>query len=112
MKQTLSVHEVAGLLMKDKHNNGFSYEGCIALAEYFEEVETEINEEIEIDIVAIRCDWTEYDDFTKAFKDYNGYHPNSNSELDDDEKEKECEKYFQTRTFVIKFDKGVLIKQF
>jgi ubiquitin C-terminal hydrolase len=46
--------------------HGFSYEGARALFEYYEEFE----EDIPFDPVAIRCDFTEYENFEAVQKDY------------------------------------------
>jgi hypothetical protein len=46
--------------------HGFSYEGSKALFEYYEEFE----EDIPFDPVAIRCDFTEYENFEAVQKDY------------------------------------------
>jgi hypothetical protein len=46
--------------------HGFSYEGSKALFEYYEEFE----EYIPFDPVAIRCDFTEYENFEAVQKDY------------------------------------------
>jgi AraC-like DNA-binding protein len=110
MKQNLTEYEVAHLLLKDKENNGFSYEGCFALAGYLSDLEGETGSEMDIDVVALRCDWTEYSDFITAYKDFTGCHPNA--EVEDYEKEADSEGYFQTRTQVIKFKGGVLIQSF
>jgi hypothetical protein len=46
--------------------HGFSYEGSKALFEYYEDFE----EDIPFDPVAIRCDFTEYENFEAVQKDY------------------------------------------
>ena len=46
--------------------HGFSYEGATALFEYYEDFE----EDIPFDPVAIRCDFTEYENFEAVQKDY------------------------------------------
>jgi hypothetical protein len=52
-----------------QEQNGFSYEGAKALFEYYEDFE----EDIHFDPVAIRCDFTEYENFEAVQKDYQGY---------------------------------------
>lgn len=49
----------------------FSYEGKKALFEYLEEYERECQGRIELDIIAICCDYTEYANFEELQKDYN-----------------------------------------
>ena len=38
----------------------FSYDGLIALWEYFEEYEEDTGEEIDLDVIAICCEYYEY----------------------------------------------------
>ena len=60
MKKTLSTWEAADFLFQDK-NAGWTRAGAFALVEYLEELEYDLDEEIELDVVAIRCDFSEYD---------------------------------------------------
>ena len=46
----------------------FSYEGLKALYGYFEELSEDQN--IEFDVIAICCDFTEYENFEEIKKDY------------------------------------------
>jgi hypothetical protein len=42
--------------------DNFSYPGLLALWEYFEEYEDSTGEEIELDVIAICCEYSEYKD--------------------------------------------------
>jgi hypothetical protein len=59
---TISEYQFSDEMIK----HGFSYEGSKALFEYYEEFE----EYIPFDPVAIRCDFTEYENFEAVQKDY------------------------------------------
>lgn len=59
IKNTLSVSQLADLL-RDDDNAGWSYCGAGVLAQYIEDLSDDIGEDIEADIVAIRCDFSEY----------------------------------------------------
>ena len=59
---TISEYQFSNEMIK----HGFSYEGSKALFEYYEEFE----EDIPFDPVAIRCDFTEYENFEAVQKDY------------------------------------------
>ena len=59
MKHTLSTYEIADSLYRDEYAS-WSYEGAQAMAEYLEQLEEDIGEEFEMDIVAIRCEFSEY----------------------------------------------------
>ena len=48
----------------DTYKNNFSYEGLKALYEYFEEfAECQDSKTFELDVIAICCDFTEYENF-------------------------------------------------
>ena len=59
MKTTISTHEAALLLLSDAPA-GWTREEAFALAEYYEQLEEDTGEEIDLDVVAIRCEWTSY----------------------------------------------------
>jgi hypothetical protein len=67
MKMMLSTYAVADLLLADNNAN-WSQAGAIALACHLEESET--GEEMEFDAVAIRCDYSEYQDLGLWAEDY------------------------------------------
>ena len=58
MKQTINVYQFRDAFMNLRPNN-FSYEGLISLFEWFEEYEASTDTEIDLDVIAICCDYTE-----------------------------------------------------
>jgi hypothetical protein len=60
--------------------NQFSYEGKKALFDYLEEYERECQDRMELDIIAICCDYTEYANLEALQEDYSVY---SMEELED-----------------------------
>ena len=50
--------------------NQFSYDGINNLLEYFEEYEDSTGEQIELDVIAICCDFTEYEDLKEFHNEY------------------------------------------
>ena len=54
----------------DTYKNNFSYEGKIALFNYLEEYEEETGEKIEFDLIALCCDYTEYESIEKVLENY------------------------------------------
>ena len=69
MKQTITENQFVDAIVGDDYNN-MSYEGAQALFEYIEEYEDSIGEETELDVVAIRCEWTEYENIEEVSRDY------------------------------------------
>lgn len=108
MKKTLTTYEVADKLKADT-NARWSYAGALALAEYLEEVEQSNGEAMELDVVAIRCDFSEYATALEAAKEYD-FEPEEDD--DDEAKEEAALKYLQDKTSVFEFDGGVIIQKF
>jgi len=63
----------------DTRKNQFSYEGLQALFEYFEELEDSTGETIDFDMIAICCEFTEYDNL----KQYNDEYGKECEEIDE-----------------------------
>lgn len=67
MKRSISKHEfISDVRFKDS----FTYEGASALFDYFEEWESEAEEELEFDPIGIRCDYSEYTSISQFMSDY------------------------------------------
>jgi len=76
-----------------------------ALFEYFERMEEDSDTELELDPVAVCCEWAEYPSALKAAHDYGS----SGKENDTEEAALE---WLQDRTQVVPFDGGLVIQQF
>ena len=105
MKQTLSTLEAANILFNDEFA-GWTYAAAYALVEYLEELEEETGEEMELDRIALRCEFSEYKSAVEAAS----YFDEDFSEFTDSEAVALA--YFDERTNVITFEGGVLIQQF
>ena len=68
MKQTIGFYEFRNAFESLRPDN-FSYEGLSLLWDYFEQYEEDTGEEIELDVIAICCEYSEDDigDFIKAY---------------------------------------------
>jgi hypothetical protein len=58
MKTTVSIYDFRRAFEECRPNN-FSYEALGLLFAYFEELEEGMGEEVELDVIAICCDYTE-----------------------------------------------------
>ena len=58
--------------------DNFSYDGLKALFEYLEEYEEGTGEEVELDVIALCCEYMEYD----SLKEYNDDYGTKYSEID------------------------------
>jgi hypothetical protein len=70
MKQTINFYDFQKAF-QDLRPNNFSYQGLRALFEYLEELEESTGEEIEFDIIALCCDFIEYESVEEYERDYN-----------------------------------------
>ena len=108
MKITLNTNDIVNHLLRDT-NARWSRDGAEALAEHLEEMEDSTGEEMELDVVAIRCDFSEYPSAAEAAGEY-GW---SADETEfDDANESAALSWLNDRTFVISFDGGVIVSQF
>ena len=54
----------------EQYKKNFSYEGLNALYNYLEKYSEDTGKDIEMDIVAFSCDYSEYNDIQEFQKDY------------------------------------------
>jgi hypothetical protein len=117
MKMTLSTNQVADAFKSDQYA-AWSYYGSLALASYLEELEQETGEELELDVVAIRCDYSEYESATLWAVDYfrDDIFASMGIDLDGDETEDEREKlvrgYIRDHGQLIEFTGGIIVSNF
>ena len=82
MKQIISKNQFVKAFDDAGRGNDFSIQGREALFDFFEELESDTGEEIELDVVAICCEFSEYTveglnkdychlDYVQAIKDDN-----------------------------------------
>ena len=70
MKQTISFGQFQDAFYNMNRQNQFSYKGKKALFEYLEEYEDSTGEQIELDIIALCCDYVEYDSLEDFWQEY------------------------------------------
>ena len=70
MKQTISFGQFQDAFYNMDRQNQFTYKGKKALFEFLEEYEDDTDEEIELDVIALCCDYTEYDSLEDFWLEY------------------------------------------
>lgn len=114
MKISLNSYEVADRLMEDQYA-GWSRPGAQALAEYLEEWEADMGEEMELDVCAIRCDFSEYESLScwadNYFSDFQK-DLDIDDEMDEDEINNIIREYIQNHGILIEFDDGIIVSNF
>lgn len=79
----------------------FSFAGKRALFDYLEQYEQETGEDLELDIISLCCDFTEYDSMLEAAQEHD-------KDITD---EKEAREYLEDNTTVIDVQGGGVIIQ-
>ena len=70
MKQSIGFCQFCDAFRNMNRNEQFSYDGKSALFDYLEEYEQSTMEEIELDVIAICCEFTEYENLEEFQNDY------------------------------------------
>ena len=96
MKTTVNIYQFRNEFEQTRPEN-FSYDGLIALFDYLEEYEESCNTEVELDVIALCCEFTEYVDLAEIQQNYTDIE--SMEDLND-------------HTMVIEFDGGIIIQNF
>jgi hypothetical protein len=78
MKQSINDWDFTDAFHKAGRGKQFSYDGLKALFEYLEEYEEGTGEEINLDVIALCCEYAEYD----SLKEYNDAYDTKYSEID------------------------------
>ena len=69
MKQTINFHDFQKAF-QELRPNSFTYDGLRALFEYLEDLEDSIGVEMDFDVIALCCDFTEYENAEEYHNDY------------------------------------------
>ena len=111
VKKTLTTHEIQIAL----HDNGFSYRGAEELAEYLEQLEQDTGEEMELDVLAFRGEYSEYDSLQDWAQDYFSDWKNDldiEEEDEEDEIDEKIRTYLTYNTQFMEFDGGIIVQNF
>jgi hypothetical protein len=72
MYQNVNWHNFQDAFQNMGRGDNFSYEGLRALFDYLEELEEDMGEQIELDVIALCCEYSEIEDDEEAYKEYIG----------------------------------------
>jgi hypothetical protein len=70
MKQTINFYDFSDAFIKAGRGDQFTYQGQRALFDYLEQYEEDCDIEIELDVIALCCDYVEYDSLEEFQLDY------------------------------------------
>lgn len=98
--------------------DNFTRNGLEALYDYLDNLSDDINEHIELDVIAICCDYTQYE---TAYEAMEQYQPEDMPTVDEEDldlieiaekQEQLALEWLNDRTTVITFDGGIIIQNF
>jgi hypothetical protein len=104
MKRTVNKSQFADAFRSAGRQDQFSYAGLNALFGSLEEYEESTGAAIELDVIALCCEYSEHKSALDAAADY-GFDV-------DDENEENALQFLRDNTQVIEFDGGIIIRQF
>ena len=99
MKQAISMYDFERAFVGMNRKENFSYLGKKALFEYLEDLAESTGEEIELDVIALCCEFTEYEDLDEFHCNYD---KRRYPDLDT----------LRDYTQVIEFEEGFIIQNF
>jgi len=117
MKQNVSEYAFRDAFLSSSRKDNFSYNGLTALYDYLIELEDDCDNEIEFDMIAICCEFSEYETAVEAASNYfefEGMHfdEDGNETETADEVEDKALEFLQDNTQVIVFDGGIIIQDY
>lgn len=116
MKTTVNFYRFEQAFRDMGRAEQFSRGALEAIFDYVEEYEQDTGEEIELDVIALCCEWSEYECAADAAVEY-GWSPPSRDEdesYDDFEERKneDAMDWLEDRTQVREFNGGIVMVQF
>ena len=106
MIKTISQNDFINAFDQMGRNTHWSLQGLETLYDFLTKCE-EASNSMELDVIGLDCEFTEYKSALEAIKDYNGGAYESDEENEDDARE-----YFRDNTMLIEFKNGIIIQQF
>jgi hypothetical protein len=110
MKKTVTEDMFVDAFTGAGRGDQFSVSGRRALFEYLEEIDREGAEEMELDVIAICCEFAEYENALEAVSEYSGFEADEDASIE--AREAAALEWLQDRTTVITHDGGVIIAHF
>ena len=108
MKLTIGIYDLADMLVNEAPK-AWTRTGAFELAKWFEEIENDTGDQIEIDLIGIRVSYSEYDSVLEAASEY-GWEPDPTEFAD--QQEAAARQYLEERTEIRLFSGGVLVLNF
>jgi uncharacterized alpha/beta hydrolase family protein len=113
MMQTIGFNQFVDAFHNMNRKENFSYDGLRALFDYLEEYEESTRKPYELDVIALCCEYTEYENLEAYLKECNPAVERKDYDTDEEYKEA-LEEYITHHTQIIKLsgdiDEGFIIQ--
>ena len=109
MKRDVTQYDFEQAFRDYGRNDQFTYEALRALYDYLIELEESCDTEIELDVIALCCEYSEHNTALEAAREY-GFKPDNDETFADHEES--AVNWLNERTQVIVFNGGVIIQGF
>jgi hypothetical protein len=110
MKQTIGFTQFVDAFRAHDRFEQFGFVALRALFDYLEELEQDIGVELELDVIALCCEWSAYPSATAACADLAA--AGEPVEPDEEDAEQQCLEWLEYQTNVVPFNGGILVMAF
>ena len=112
MKQSVNNSDFHTAFHDMNRADQFSYKALNALFAYLEEYELECETEVELDVIALCCDYSEHESALDCIEDLgHGFEPEP-EDTEESTSEEAALEYLRENTQVITFEGGIIIQGF
>ena len=91
--------------------DGWTYDGLRALYSYLDDLSDDTGAPIELDVIALCCEYDEHANAIEAAEEY-GCEPDEDDDEEEDDKEELALAWLREHTTVIEFDGGLIVQSF
>ena len=109
MKQTVTKSAFIDAFRNAGREDNFSYKGLCALFDFLEDFGEDTGSEVELDVIAFCCEFSEYGSALEACENYD-FEPDPDA--DEYDQEDEALDWLRQRTAIITFPGGIIIQDF
>ncbi len=111
MYQTIGFSQFVDAFRSHDRYDQFGYNALQALFAYIEEYEQDSGQPMELDVIALCCEFSTFNSALEVAAEY-GFESELDDDASDDEKEAEALEYLNDNTTVIEFNGGVIVQGF
>ena len=112
MIQSINSYDFERAFVQMGRGDQFSYEGKKALFDYLEQYEDDTGEQVELDVIALCCEYSEHDSAMDCINDLGYSDFETDEDEDEDEQEESALDFLRDNTSVIEFNGGIIIQGF